>query len=61
MFKIEEFQCTECDFIFEEYLKPEEETRPACPKCKALTKRVLGIPSHGKHSSATSWRMGHGS
>lgn len=59
-----ELKCTneECEYEFEDQYKLAEVENAKCPKCGAPAKREFRTnPAHTRHSSATRWRMGHGS
>lgn len=47
MYKLFDFQCTECGYVFEKIIKEGE--KPACPKCHMPTKKLM---------SASNFNMG---
>jgi putative FmdB family regulatory protein len=58
-YKMVEFQCPECEHIFEMLLNKEEEN-PVCPKCNNPNCFIIiGNPQHHKHVSHSQWRIGH--
>jgi len=59
-----ELVCTneECSHEYEDQLKLAEADDAKCPVCGAPAVREFRTnPAHDRHSSATTWRMGHGS
>jgi putative FmdB family regulatory protein len=38
---IYEYQCTQCNNIFEVFRRIEEETNPTCPKCLGQARKIL--------------------
>jgi putative FmdB family regulatory protein len=38
---IYEYQCTQCNNVFEVFHRIEEEKNPACPKCLGQTRKIL--------------------
>ena len=58
-YMMKEFQCVDCENVFE-FLVSKEENNPVCPKCGSLhCLVVIGNPQHHKHVSHSQWRIGH--
>ncbi|WP_083909147.1 FmdB family zinc ribbon protein [Desulfovibrio oxyclinae] len=53
-----EYQCSECNAIFEELSKPDV-TAPECPRCGAQSQRRIAMPAKG-NMSRTPDSAGHG-
>ena len=55
MLKIVEFQCPNCELIFEAYIDTNQEEVVHCTQCNCKAEVIVGVPAYGKHGSWSQW------
>ena len=48
-----DWRCKNCGHVFEEMVPMRDAVNPACPKCGALTEKLVSIPSRAKVPGGT--------